>query len=140
MTIGSILRGKKPVISVTSATTVRDIAQLLHDNRIGAVLVIEDEVILGIVSERDIVAGLHTHESILDCTAGEVMTSPVITVPPEQPVIDSMGVMTDRRIRHLPVVEGGRCIGLVSIGDLVKRRIEDAEAEAMALKDYIQSA
>lgn len=140
MSIGSILTGKKPLISVTRATTVREIARLLHDNRIGAVLVIEDEAIVGIVSERDIVAGLHRHESILDCTAEQVMTSPVITVPPSQAVIDSMGVMTDRRIRHLPVVDGGRCIGLVSIGDLVKRRIDDAEAEALALKDYIQTA
>lgn len=140
MTVGSILTGKKPVISVTTATTVREIAQLLYENRIGAVLVIEDGAILGIVSERDIVAGLHTHESILDCTAGQVMTSPVITVPPDRLITDSMGVMTDRRIRHLPVVENGRCVGLVSIGDLVKRRIDDAEREAMALKDYIQSA
>lgn len=140
MSIGSILTGKKPLISVARATTVREIAQLLYENRIGAVLVIEDGAILGIVSERDIVAGLHRHESILECTAGQVMTSPVITVPPGQAIIESMGVMTDRRVRHLPVVEDGRCIGLVSIGDLVKRRIDDAEAEAMALKDYIQTA
>lgn len=140
MSIGSILTGKKPLISVTTATTVREIAKLLHDNRIGAVLVIENESIVGIVSERDIVAALHTHESVLDCTAGQVMTAPVITSPPDQDVVASMGVMTDRRVRHLPVVEAGRCLGLVSIGDLVKRRIDDAEAEATALKDYIQTS
>lgn len=140
MSIGTILTGKKPLISVATTTTVRDIAQLLYDNRIGAVLVIEQGEILGIVSERDIVAGLHVHESILDCTAGQIMTSPVITAPPGQEIVASMGVMTDRRVRHLPVVEHGRCLGLVSIGDLVKRRIDDAEAEASALKDYIQTA
>lgn len=140
MSIGSILTGKKPLVSVATTTTVREIAQLLYDNRIGAVLVIEDGAILGIVSERDIVAGLHTHEAVLDCTAGQLMTSPVITAPPEQDIVESMGVMTDRRVRHLPVVEGGRCVGLVSIGDLVKRRIDDAEAEASALKDYIQTS
>ncbi|WP_235889056.1 CBS domain-containing protein [Glacieibacterium frigidum] len=140
MSIGSILTGKKPLVSVTKATTVREIARLLYENRIGAVLVIEEGAILGIVSERDIVAGLHTHESVLDCTAGQVMTSPVITAPPDQDIADSMGVMTDRRVRHLPVVAEGRCVGLVSIGDLVKRRIDDAEAEATALKDYIQTS
>ena len=139
MSIASILTGKKPLISVATTTTVRDIAKLLYDNRIGAVLVIEDDVILGIVSERDIVAALHVHEAVLDCTAGQVMTAPVITAPPDQDIVRSMGVMTDRRVRHLPVVENGRCLGLVSIGDLVKRRIDDAEAEATALKDYIQT-
>ena len=140
MSIGTILTGKKPLISVTTTTTVREIARQLYDNRIGAVLVIEDGAILGIVSERDIVAGLHVHDSVLDCTAGQIMTAPVITAPPDQDIVASMGVMTDRRVRHLPVVEGGRCLGLVSIGDLVKRRIDDAEAEASALKDYIQTS
>lgn len=140
MSIGTILTGKKPLISVATTTTVREIAKLLYDHRIGAVLVIEDDAIVGIVSERDIVAGLHVHAAVLDCTAGQVMTSPVIVAPPDQEIVVSMGVMTDRRVRHLPVVVAGRCLGLVSIGDLVKRRIDDAEAEALALKDYIQSA
>ena len=140
MSIGSILSGKKPLISVTTATTVREITALLYQNRIGAVLVVEDGAILGIVSERDICAALHVHEGVLDCTAGQVMTSPVFTAPPSQEIVVSMGVMTDRRIRHLPVVENGHILGLVSIGDLVKRRIDDAEAEAVALKDYIQTS
>ncbi|QXQ07286.1 CBS domain-containing protein [Sphingosinicellaceae bacterium] len=140
MTIGSMLAGKKPLVTVTRAETVRDIAQLLYEHRIGAVLVVEDGEILGIVSERDIVAALHVHQDVLDCTAGAIMTSPVITVPPGQRVVAAMAVMTDRRVRHLPVVEGTRCLGLISIGDLVKRRIEDAERETSELKDYIQTA
>ncbi len=140
MSITAILTGKKPVIGVTCATRVREIVALLHDNRIGAVLVIESGAILGIVSERDIVAALHNHTDVLDCLAGDIMTAPVITVPPHQSVADCMGVMTDRRIRHLPVVDSGELLGLVSIGDLVKRRIDDAEAEAEALKDYIQTS
>lgn len=141
MSIGSILTGKKPVISVTVATSIRDIAALLYEHRIGAVLVVEDGAILGIVSERDIVAGLHQHgPGILETNAGVVMTSPVVTATPHTTVAAAMGVMTNRRIRHLPVVVEGELLGLVSIGDLVKRRIEAAEHEANALKDYIATA
>ena len=140
MPIASILTGKKPLISVTRATRVRDIVALLYDNRIGAVLVVENGAILGIVSERDIVAALHAHEDVLEHLAEDIMTAPVITVPPHSSIVDCMGVMTDRRIRHLPVVDDGTLLGLVSIGDLVKRRIDDAEAEASALKDYIQTS
>jgi CBS domain-containing protein len=138
--IGSILNGKKPLISVTRETPISAIAALLHQNRIGAVLVVEGGAILGLVSERDICAGLHTHGAgILTALAGEIMSAPVITTPPSTTVTEAMAIMTDRRFRHLPVVDGSRILGLVSIGDLVKRRIEEAEAEAAALKDYISS-
>lgn len=141
MSIGTILTGKKPVISITAATSIRDVAALLYDNRIGAVLVCEDDNIIGIVSERDIVAGLHTHgPAVLDTPAGEVMTSPVVFTAPESTIVAAMGIMTNRRIRHLPVMANGKLLGLVSIGDLVKRRIEDAEHEASALKEYITTA
>ena len=140
MTIGSLLPAKKPLVTVVRSDSVRTIAKLLFEHRIGAVLVVEDGVILGIVSERDIVAALHVHEDVLDCTADRIMSSPVHTASPETSVIAGLGVMTDRRVRHLPVVEGGKCLGLVSIGDLVKRRIEDAVHEATTLKDYIQTA
>jgi CBS domain-containing protein len=138
--IGSILSGKKPLISVTRQTPISEIAALLHQHRIGAVLVVEDNAILGLVSERDICAGLHTHGAgILTALAAEIMSAPVVTTPPSTTVTEAMEIMTDRRFRHLPVVDGGRILGLVSIGDLVKRRIEEAEAEAAALKDYISS-
>ena len=139
MSIATILTDKKPVIAVTRADSVRSVVAALHAHRIGAVLVVEGDEIFGIVSERNVVAALHDHVDVLDRTAGEIMTAPVITVPPGHAIIDCMAVMTDRRIRHLPVVDDGRLVGLVSIGDLVKRRIEDAEAEASALKDYIQT-
>ena len=138
--IGLILNGKKPLVSVARTTPVSEIAALLHHHRIGAVLVVEGGNIFGLVSERDICAGLHTHGcDILTVTAGEIMSSPVVTASPGDSVVAAMEVMTDRRFRHLPVVEGGRILGLVSIGDLVKRRIEDAEAEATAMKEYIAS-
>lgn len=145
MSIGSILTGKKPIIGVATHTRVSDIVALLYENRIGAVLVMAGESrsgasIVGIVSERDIAAGLHTHGSaILDTPAADIMTAPVLTVPPHATVADAMQVMTNRRVRHLPVVENGMLIGLVSIGDLVKQRIEDAERETLLLKDYIST-
>lgn len=138
--IASILSGKKPLISVTRETPVRRIVALLHEHRIGVVLVLEDGAIAGLVSERDICAGLHVRGvAILDQSAEAIMTSPVITVRPSETVVAAMSTMTDRRFRHLPVVENGELLGLVSIGDLVKARIEAAESEAQAMKDYISS-
>ena len=78
--------------------------------------------------------------AVMELEAREVMTAPVITIRPDESVCDAMELMTDRRIRHLPVLDSGRLVGLVSIGDLVKRRIEEAEQEALALKDYIATA
>jgi CBS domain-containing protein len=138
--IGSILTGKKPLISVTRRTPISEIAALLHANRIGVVLVVEEGAIHGLVSERDICAGLHTHGAgILTALAEEIMSAPVVTTPPTTTITEAMAIMTDRRFRHLPVTDGSRILGLVSIGDLVKRRIEQAEAEAEALKHYIAS-
>ena len=138
--IGSILTGKKPLISVTRQTPISEIAALLHANRIGAVLVVEGGAILGLVSERDICAGLHTHGAgILTALAEDIMSAPVVTTPPTTTVTEAMAIMTDRRFRHLPVTEGPHILGLVSIGDLVKRRIEEAEAESDALKHYLAS-
>lgn len=138
--IGSILVGKKPLVSVTRETPISHIAALLHSNRIGAVLVVDDGRISGLVSERDICAGLHTHGAgILTATAAEIMSSPVVTARPDESIQRAMETMTDRRFRHLPIVEDGRILGLVSIGDLVAKRIEEAESEAQAMKAYIAS-
>ena len=138
--IGSILTGKKPLISVTRDTPINEVTALLFKHRIGAVLVVEDDIILGLVSERDICAGLHTHGAgLLSAQAGEIMSAPVVTAVPTTTLVEAMSIMTDRRFRHLPVVDSGRILGLVSIGDLVKARIDQAESEAAAMKDYINS-
>lgn len=138
--IGRLLGGKKPLVTVLRSTPVSDVVELLHRHRIGAVLVVEDGRIHGLVSERDVCRALHTHGSnIVDEPASRVMSSPVVTARPSDSLHAAMAVMTDRRFRHLPVVEDGRILGLVSIGDLVKARIAEAEAEAAALKDYIAS-
>lgn len=138
--IGSILGGKRPLVSVNSAATISEVAECLYVHRIGAVPVIDDGVIVGLISERDICAGLHTQgASILDSRAAQLMSSPVVTASPGMDCRDALGLMTDRRFRHLPVVQDGEILGIVSIGDLVKQRIEDAEAEAQAMKAYIAS-
>jgi CBS domain-containing protein len=142
MNIASILRNKgSDVATVTATTAVPDVLAVLHDRRIGAVLVLGGDRIAGIVSERDIVRCLHSQgAAVLAMTAGDIMTAPVMTIASAEPVVGAMALMTERRIRHLPVVDGDVLIGVVSIGDLVKRRIDLAEAEAAALKDYIASA
>jgi CBS domain-containing protein len=98
-------------------------------------------VVAGIFSERDVIHAIRTHgAAALQLTVGDVMTAPAITVGPGEPVIGALSLMTRRRVRHLPVVENGAVIGVVSIGDLVKYRIDRIEADAEAMRNYIQSA
>ena len=138
--LGSILVGKKPLVTVRRDTRVSAIVELLYRYRIGAVLVMDDDSIAGLVSERDICRCMHTHgQGVHDAKAEDIMSAPVVTASAQTNISDAMAVMTDRRFRHLPVVDDGQLLGLVSIGDLVKRRIEDAEAEAESLKHYIAS-
>jgi CBS domain-containing protein len=142
MGIATVLKGKgRGVASVHPDSRVSEIVDLLVQRRIGAVLVLEDGRPVGIVSERDIVRCLAVKGgAVMELEAREVMTAPVITIRPDESVCDAMELMTDRRIRHLPVMESGDLVGIVSIGDLVKRRIAEAEQEALALKDYIATA
>ncbi|AXJ94960.1 MULTISPECIES: CBS domain-containing protein [unclassified Sphingomonas] len=140
MTIAAILRTKSDVVaSLPTTARVADAVALLAERRIGAVPVMDGETVAGIFSERDLVHGVaRDGTAVLDRALGEVMTSPVQSVAPGHDVIDALSLMTRRRIRHLPVVEDGRMIGFVSIGDLVKYRIDRIEAEASAMRDYIQ--
>jgi CBS domain-containing protein len=127
------------VFTVTPATTVAQIAQQLSTRRIGAVLVLDgrDEV-AGIVSERDLVRSLSLHgAAALDLEARHVMTRDVITCDPDDSIDQIMEVMTRGRFRHLPVVRHGELLGVVSIGDVVKTRLEEARHETEALKAYI---
>ncbi|MGF7148197.1 CBS domain-containing protein [Sphingomonas zeicaulis] len=142
MTIAAILTGKgNEVICIETSARVGDAVQLLAEKRIGAVPVLENGLVAGIFSERDVIAGLlREGAAVLERTVAEVMTAPAITVAPEQSVLAALSLMTRRRIRHLPVIEEGRLAGFVSIGDLVKYRIDKIEAEAMAMREYIQNA
>lgn len=142
MTIAAILSGKgQGVITVSGGATVRDAVALLAAKRIGAVPVVENGAVVGIFSERDVIHCLeHEGAAALDREVRGVMTAPVISVTREEPVLAALSLMTQRRFRHLPVVEGGALLGFVSIGDLVKYRIERIEAEAAQMRAYIQSA
>jgi CBS domain-containing protein len=142
MTIASVLRGKgSNVETVTADSTVFDAVRRLGEKRIGALPVLEEGRIAGIISERDVVYRLRDHgPEMLDWPVSRVMSSPAITASPDTDVLAALALMTQRRIRHLPVVDAGQIQGIVSIGDLVKYRMERIEAEADAMRAYIQSA
>lgn len=142
MTIALILEHKgNEVLSIPADASVRDAVAMLAERRIGAVPVTEDGQVAGIMSERDVIYCLKSDgAAILDWPVSRVMTSPAITAEPSMPALAALSQMTRRRIRHLPVVEGGRLTGIVSIGDLVAYRIARIEEEAEAMRNYIQSA
>ena len=142
MTIAAILERKGgEVVTIEADAGVRDAVGLLAGRRIGALVVLEEDRVAGIVSERDIVYCLaRDGASVLDVPVRRVMTAPAVTVAPRVEVLAALSDMSKRRIRHLPVVEAGRLVGLVSIGDLVAYRIRRIEEEAEAMRAYIQSA
>jgi CBS domain-containing protein len=142
MTIAAILGTKgQDVTTIGGDATVREAVALLAGKRIGAVPVVEGGVVAGIFSERDVIHCLKRDgPAALDTDVRQVMTAPAITVTRGESVLGALSLMTQRRIRHLPVVEGGALIGFVSIGDLVKFRIEKIEAEADQMRAYIQTA
>jgi CBS domain-containing protein len=141
MTIRAILRSKGDTIqSISGDALVSDAVALLSEKRIGALPVMDGGKVRGIFSERDVVYGLaQKGAGILSERVADVMTSPAMTVEPESSVIGALSLMTRRRVRHLPVTDSGVVIGFVSIGDLVKYRIDHIQAEAEALRDYIAS-
>ena len=141
MTVQDILQSKGgQVVSVAPGDTIGNVARVLADRRIGAVLVREEGKVVGVFSERDVVRGLARHGAqALERPVSDLMTREVITCKPAETVHDVMERMTARRIRHLPVLDNGQLTGIVSIGDLVKARIEEAEREASDLREYIKA-
>lgn len=130
-----------PVIQAQISDSVADVIALLAARRIGAVPIVADGNVVGIFSERDVIYGLAAKgAALLDTPVGEVMTKPAVTIELDTPILNALSLMTRRRIRHLPVVQGGEMVGFISIGDLVKSRIDRIEAEADAMREYIQSA
>ena len=127
------------VFTVTPGTSVAQLSQQLSARRIGSVLVLDGEgSVAGIVSERDLVRALASHGAkAMELEARQVMTRDVITCDPDDSIDQVMQTMTSGRFRHLPVVRHGELLGLVSIGDVVKARLEEAKYETEALKAYI---
>jgi CBS domain-containing protein len=142
MTIAAIMAGRSgSVYTATADESVAVVASRLAKERIGALPIMDGGAVVGIFSERDVIYGLANQgSSILAKTVGEVMTAPAITVTSDTPILSALSLMTKRRIRHLPVVDGNSLTGFVSIGDLVKHRIEMIESEAAAMRDYITMA
>jgi CBS domain-containing protein len=130
------------VFTTQPGATIAAITRLLAQHRIGAVLVTdEQEQVVGIISERDIVSGLAAHGGgVMQMTVADLMTRDVLRCQPEDTIADIMGVMTARRVRHLPVIEDGRLAGLVSIGDVVKHRLDETKLEVDSLRDYVLAA
>jgi len=142
MTIARLIQGRSvEMIRCTGNTSVRDAVAMLADKHIGAMPVFDGDNICGIFSERDVIHQLRElGPTLLDRTVSEVMTAPVITVSPDTPVIDALQLMTRRRFRHLPVVHNGSAVDFISIGDLVKYRLDMVESEAEAMRTFIQMA
>ncbi len=142
MTVANIINEKgRDVVTTSPDRLLAEVAAILSEKRIGAIVVVENDTIQGIISERDIVRALASHGSeALRKLAADCMTARVVTCRPEDTINDVMHKMTSGRFRHLPVVEGGRLGGIVSIGDIVKRRIEEVEREAEQIREYIATA
>lgn len=142
MKLAELIRGKgREIVKIKDTQNIAEAAIALTENKIGALLV-EDQngEITGILSERDIVGGMAPHGADLhDVEVSELMTTNLIRCSPQDSVNEAMAMMTDRRIRHLPVFEGEELVGFISIGDLVKCRIMEVQSEAEALRQYIAS-
>lgn len=142
MRISDVLRSKGNVVATLNPETpVSELVGVLKERRIGAIVVSEDgEAVAGIVSERDVVIALATHgHDLLDRPIREIMTTEVVSCQPEADLVDLLGVMTARRFRHVPVIEGDKLGGIVSIGDLVKARIDELAHERDMLESYIHT-
>jgi len=139
MNVENILQSKgSKVFTVNLNRKVNEIVEILNANNIGVVVVLENEKIVGIVSERDIIRRLRDDgAAVLLTSIKDCMTKKPITCTKENTIDEVMRIMTKIKARHLPVVEGDKLIGLISIGDVVKRKIDLAENEANALRDYI---
>jgi CBS domain-containing protein len=141
VTIERVLADKgADVLTTTADTTVGEAVRRMSDRNVGAVVVLAGDALVGILSERDVVRRLASEPRVLDLEVGEVMTSPVTTCGPDTTIDELMRVMTDGRFRHVPVVDDGGLVGIVSIGDVVKRRLDELETETKQLTEYVSGS
>ena len=140
MNVAGILKVKgSDIITARPSDSIEAVANVLGEKRIGAVLVVDESgKLCGVLSERDIVRGLsESGNGCLQLAAADLMTSDLVTTTPSDTIDSVMALMTERRIRHLPVLDEGQLAGFISIGDIVKSRMDEVEREAAALRDYI---
>jgi CBS domain-containing protein len=138
MQVDNILKSKRPtVLWVSPVLSVGELAERLRSADVGVMIVSNDgEVLKGLVSERDVAHGLAVHgAALLSLKVSDLMTRSVITCAPGDNVVEIARIMTMRRIRHIPVVDGGKVVGVISIGDILKSRISEIELEANVLRD-----
>lgn len=143
MDIARLIAARDPSDIVSCAVTerVRDAVKLLAERRIGALPVMRQGLLAGIFSERDVIYRLAEEGAFcLDREVGEVMTSPPVTITARTSADEALELMTRRRIRHLPVMDEQRMVGFISIGDIVKSKIDEVTAEAELMRQYIQTA
>ncbi|ETT28940.1 inosine-5'-monophosphate dehydrogenase [Rhodococcus aetherivorans] len=140
MRIADVLRNKGPVVAtVDPDLSVDEMIGELARHNVGALVVVEGDAVIGIVSERDVVRRLHQHgPALLDARVRDIMSTTVSTCLPTDTVNSLAETMTERRIRHLPVVVDGHLVGIVSIGDIVKSRIDELQCERDQLESYIE--
>ncbi len=142
MNIASLLKAKgRAVATARAEASLLEIASQLSSKGIGAIVIVsERDEVIGIISERDVVKAIGARGvSALSLAVGEIMTREVISCTEDRTIEDLMGIMTAGRFRHVPVVEGGRLVGIVSIGDVVKNHIAEVEMEVSAMKDYLST-
>ncbi len=141
MLVRAILQKKgADIVTIDEDATVGEAARMLAERRIGALIIAADDRVRGILSERDIVRGLATQGvGVLDAPVASLMTTTVATCVLDDGIDTLMATMTEQRVRHLPVVDGDRLVGIVSIGDVVKHRLEELQVEAQTLHDYIET-
>jgi CBS domain-containing protein len=140
MRIREIVAAKpdQAVVTISPRATVTDLLALLAENNVGALVVSNDGTSVdGIVSERDVVRRLHENPDVLSAEVGSIMTADVHTCGSDSDLDDMMSVMTERRIRHVPVVDDGTLVGIVSIGDVVKHKISRLQFERDQLDNYV---
>jgi CBS domain-containing protein len=143
MSVEQILAGKgREVVTIAPDRSLAEAAACLNERRIGAVVVVDGSgEVQGIISERDVVRAVaETGAEALESPVSSRMTKKVVTCVPTCSIDEIMGLMTDGKFRHVPVLDGGRLAGIISIGDVVKQRLGDIEAEHRALRDYIATA
>ncbi len=143
MSVEHILAGKgRKVVTIAPDRTLADAVTCLSERRIGAVVVVDGSgTVLGIISERDVVRAVaEAGGEALKAPVSSRMTAKVVTCVPTTSIDEIMGLMTEGKFRHVPVIEGGRLAGIISIGDVVKQRLGDIESEHRAMRDYIATA
>ena len=137
--VSEILRGKgSDVLKIDASATVFDAITKIVELNVGSILVTEGDKVVGIMTERDYLRKIAVHgRTSRDTKVGEIMTSPLVYVTPETTIEESMAIMTDRRIRHLPVIENDDVVGIISIGDLVKFQSQEQSFQIKYLTEYI---